>query len=160
MTTSQEQAWLDQQDTHVAQTIRQHGLYITYVFGDEHSVPPAFAYTVGLFGIGHPELVVLSVGTETAAGLLNELGARIRAGTDLVAGELLTFEQWGHRVAVDVLPNPGEILFAANRHYQRPDEASVPAYQLTYDDLSGWFPGEEGYANAPNLQPRPGTWRA
>jgi len=78
----------------------------------------------------------------------------------LIPGEVLTFEQWGHRIAVEQLPNPAQILFSANRHYRRPDEASVPAYQLTYDDLEGHFPWDEGYANPPHLQPRPGTWRA
>ena len=59
----------------------------------------------------------------------------------------------------EVLPNPGEILFTANRFYQRPEEASVPALQLSYDDKAGRFPWEEGYA-APEMQPRPGTWSA
>jgi hypothetical protein len=160
MITPQERAWLDQQDTHVAQTIRKFGLHLTYVSGGQAGVPPAFAYTTGLFGCGHPELVVLSLNPQTAARLLNDLGGLIREGTDLVPGEVRAFEQWGHRVTVEELPNPGEILFSANRHYQRPDEFSVPAYQLTYDDLGGRFPTEEGYSNPPNLQPRPGTWRA
>jgi hypothetical protein len=85
--------------------------------------PPAFAYTVGLFGLGHPELVVLSVDTGTAGGLLNHLGERIRAGDNLVPGSLLTFDEWPDRVTVEELPNPGETLLSANRHYQRPPEA-------------------------------------
>jgi hypothetical protein len=92
---------------------------------------PSFAYTVGLFGLGHPELVVLTTGSQTTAGLLNHLGERIRAGENLVPGSLLSFDDWPHRVVVEELPNPGEILFSANRHYQRPPEAPVPAYQLT-----------------------------
>ena len=63
-------------------------------------------------------------------------------------------------LTVEELPSPGEVLLAANRHYQRPPEASVEAYQLTYDDLAGCFPWDPGYANAPDIQPRPGTWRA
>jgi Domain of unknown function (DUF4262) len=73
---------------------------------------------------------------------------------------LLTFDTWPHRIVVESLPNPGEILFTANRHYQQPPEASVEAYQLTYDDRSRRFPWDAGYANDPVLQPRPGTWRA
>jgi hypothetical protein len=160
MINSQVQAWLDQEDQHVAQTIRQHGVFIQFVGGDGTDLPPMFAYTVGLFGLGHPELVVCSAQTATAAGLLNELADRIRAGDNLIPGALLTFEHWTHRVTVEDLPNPGEVLFAANRHYQRPAEASVPAYQLTYDDRQRRFPWDAGYANAPHLQPRPGTWRA
>jgi hypothetical protein len=161
MTNSQLQAWLDQEDQHVAQTIRKHGQFIQLVGGDVSSQSlPSFAYTVGLFGLGHPELVVLSVGSDTACGLLNDLGARIRAGDNLIAGSLLSFEHWSHRVTVEELPNPGEILFSANRHYQRPAEASVPAYQLTYDDMLGRFPWDPGYSNGPHVQARPGTWRA
>jgi hypothetical protein len=75
-------------------------------------------------------------------------------------GEVLAFESWSHRVAVERLPNPGKVLFLANRHYRRPDARSVPAYQLTYDDLGGRFPWDDGYVNVPQVQPRPGTWRA
>jgi hypothetical protein len=159
MTNSQLQAWLDQEDQHVAQTIRKHGQFIQLVGGDS-SQPAGFAYTVGLFGLGHPELVILSACAQTAGAVLNDLGARIRAGDNLMPGALLTFDDWAHRVTVEELPNPGEILFSANRHYQRPPEASVPAYQLTYDDKHGRFPWDPGYSNAPEIQPRPGTWRA
>jgi hypothetical protein len=154
------QAWLDQEDTMVAQTIRKHGLFIQLVSGDTNDRSPSFAYTVGLFGLGHPELVVLSVDPGTANGLLNHLGDRVRAGDNLVPGQVLSFEDWPHRVVAEALPNPGEVLLAANRHYQRPPEAPVSAYQLTYDDLGGCFPWDPGYANPPDLQPRPGTWRA
>jgi hypothetical protein len=160
MTDPQIQAWLDQEDAMVAQTIRKHGQFIQFVGGDEDDVPPFFAYTVGLFGLGHPELVILSLGPQTSRAVLNQLGQRICAGENLVPGQLLTFDQWPHRIVVEDLANPGEILFSANRHYQRPDEASVPAFQLTYDDLGGRFPWDPSYANPPRLQPRPGTWRA
>src|SRR5438477_6580242 len=160
MAEAQIQAWLDQEDARVAQVIRKHGQFIQLVVGGPGSVPPEFAYTVGLFGLGHPELVILTVGADTAMGVLNTLGARIRCGANLVPGEMLTFDEWPHRIVVQELPNPGEILFAANRHYQRPAEASVPAYQLTYDDKWGRFPWDDGYANSPEVQPRPGTWTA
>jgi hypothetical protein len=154
------QAWLDQEDEHVAQTIRKYGLFIQLVSNGNGERPQKFAYTVGLFGLGHPELVVLSTDQGTASGLLNHLGDRIRAGENLMPGSLLSFEKWPHRITVEEIPNPGEILLSANRHYQRPAEASVPAYQLTYDDLHGTFPWDPGYANPPNLQPRPGSWQA
>jgi len=154
------QAWLDQEDEMVAQTIRKYGLFIQFVSGSRSDVPKNFAYTVGLFGLAHPELVVLSTSQGTAHGLLNHLGDRVRAGENFISGQLLTFDDWPHRITVEELPNPGEILLAANRHYQRPAEVSVPAYQLTYDDLGGRFPWDPGYANATNLQPRPGTWRS
>ena len=168
------QAWLDQEDRHTAQMIREHGVYIQYVGGDRrvaceelgHTAsadeqPRApFAYTVGLFGIGHPELLVVGIDPGTAASLLYHVANRIRGGADIVPGETLTFDGWGHRVTVEAVPNPGEIAFAANRFYQRPDEYSVSLLQLTYDDLQGRFPWENGYANPAWVQPRPGELRA
>jgi hypothetical protein len=36
----------------------------------------------------------------------------------------------------------------------------VPAYQLTWATPDQCFPWEEGGPDEPDLQPRPGTWRA
>jgi hypothetical protein len=169
MTTAQITAWMDQDDAHVSAVIRKHGWFIQYVGGGLCSAPgcdcgdeddgPPFAYTVGLFGLGHPELLIFGATAGTAAGVLNELSTRIKVGADLFPGQLLTFEQWPHRIVPEVVPNPGDVVLAANRHYQRPSETSVPVLQLSYDDTSGRFPWESDYA-APQMQPRPGTFRA
>ena len=153
-------AWLDQEDERTAQAIRRHGVSIVYVGGDDAGELASFAYTIGLFGVGHPELLVFSVPPPVASGLLNEVAGRVRGGQDLVPGQMLEFDDWSHRVVVEAVPNPAEIVFAANRFAQRPDEASVPVLQLTYDDLNGRFPWDEGYLNAAWLQPRPGEFRA
>ncbi|HEX6196661.1 MAG TPA: DUF4262 domain-containing protein [Jiangellaceae bacterium] len=167
MADTQTQAWLDQEDTKVAQLIRRYGWFIQYV-GDvpcdhpechEPGGGPPFAYTVGLFGLGHPELLIFGAPRGTAAGVLNNLGERIRSGENLIVGQLITFTEWPHRIVTEDVPNPGEIVFAANRHYCRPPEYSVPVIQLSYDDKAGRFPWEDGYA-APEMQPRPGTFKA
>jgi hypothetical protein len=72
---------------------------------------------------------------------------------------LITSEDWQRRIIAEQVPNPGEIVFAANRHYWRPPEHSVPVLQLSYDDEAGRFPWERGHAE-PTTQPRPGTFRA
>jgi hypothetical protein len=154
------EAWLDQEDQHTAHTIRWHRTYIQYVGGDPDRRQAPFAYTVGLFGLGHPELLVVGVDMRTAGNLLNDLRDRIVEGRDLVPGELLTFADWTHRVTVEHVPNPGEIAFAANRFYERPAEYSVPLLQLTYDDREGRFPWEDGYSNPEWVQPRPGRFSA
>lgn len=170
MTTPQLLAWLDQDDARVTSIVRRYGWYIQYVGGacscpDCDGAPlsdefqPPFAYTVGLFGLGHPELLVFGLEQESACGVLNELGRRVRDGAELMPGEVLTFESWPHRIVPEQVPNPGEIAFAANRFYQRPAQASVPLLQLSYDDLAGRFPWEPRYA-APHLQPRPGAFQA
>ena len=158
-------AWLDQEDAHTAAMIRSHGRYINYVdceaagCGCTDVEGPPFAYTVGLFGLHHPELLIFGVPPGTAASVLNDLGERIRSGENLLPGSLVTLEDWPRRIIPEPVPNPGEIVFAANRYYARPDEFSVPVLQLSYDDKAGRFPWESGYS-APESQPRPGTFRA
>lgn len=151
MTDPQTQAWLDQEDANVSAIIRRHGWFIQYVGSEGCSHPdcgcepgegPPFAYTIGLFGLGHPELLIIGVPIGTAHGVLNDLGERIRGGADLVAGELITFDGWPHRIIPEPVPNPGDIVFGANRHYQRPPVFSVPALQLSYDDKAGRFRGK------------------
>jgi hypothetical protein len=165
------QAWLDQEDAHISACIRRFGWAIQYVGGPHCSFPgcegtrpedatgPPFAYTVGLFGMGHPELLVIGLPMDTTGPVLNDLGERIRAGADLVPAELIAFPDWPHRIVPEIVPNPGDIVYSANRHYQRPPEHSVPVLQLSYDDVHGRFPWDPGYV-APEMQPRPGTFHA
>lgn len=165
---ARQQAWLDQEDARIAEVIRHYGWAIEYIGGGVCSVPgcacpedegPPFAYTVGLFGMAHPELLIFSVPPQTAAAVLNDLGERIRSGESLMPGRLVTLDDWAHRIIPEEVPNPGEIVFSANRYYQRPPVASVPVLQLTHDDMNGRFPWEEGCTD-PEIQPRPGTFRA
>jgi hypothetical protein len=153
-------AWLDQDRSRIAHAIREYGVSLIYVGGDSAARKTSFAYTIGLHGIGHPELLVLGSHSGTAGSLLNEVAARVRAGQDLVPGEILEFAQWPHRVLVEEVPNPGDILFAANEFYDRPAAASVPAFQLTYDDTAGRFPTDAGYDIPRWVQPRPGEFSA
>ena len=153
-------AWLDQQEQLVAENIRKTGVHITYVIADPPNRRSSIACTAGLFGIGHPELMALGLDLDTASALLHEVAARVRRGSKLIAGEVLTFEAWSHRVVIEESPNPGEIVFTANLHYQRPAAASVRVLQLTYDDKAGRFPWDDRYEVAPWIQPRPGSFDA
>ena len=161
-------AWSDQENAHATAMIRRYGLYVPYIGGDECSRPgcecppsdgPPFAYTVGLFGLAHPELLVFGLPPETAALVLDVLASRIEDGDNLLPGQMIELDEWHHRIVPEPVPNPGEIVFEANRYYQRPDEYSVPVLQLSYDDPHGRFPWEEGY-DARLPQPRPGTFKA
>jgi hypothetical protein len=153
-------AWLDQEDARVAGLIRTHGWAIEYVMGDQARQQTSIAYTVGLFGMGHPELVFLGGNPNDACSVLNDVGARVKAGEQFLPGMLITFDSWPHRLTVEEVPNPAAILFSANRHYGRPDEASVSALQLTHDDIEGRFPWDAGYSIPSWIQPRPGTYTA
>jgi hypothetical protein len=152
-------AWLDQEDTRLAQLIRAHRFAVQFVGSGEEDDEPAFAYTIGLFGLGHPELVVVGLDHRASHDLLGRAAELVAAGRDLVAGEVLPLAG-GEPVVVEELPNPGEVVLGANRFYQRPAEVSVPVYQLTWAHPGGAFPWDGGYACEPGCQPRPGTWRA
>lgn len=162
-------AWLDQYDAHVTAMIRRHGWFINYIGGGSCSAPgcscrddadePPFAYTTGLFGLGHPELLIFGVGPDDASYVLNNLGRRIREGNSFLPGQTIEVDGFDHRIITEIVPNPGDIVFGANDFYHRPDELSVPVLQLTYDDEEGRFPWEEAYAH-PGLQPRPGSFAA
>jgi hypothetical protein len=153
-------AWLDQEDTHLAQTIRAHRWAVQYVGEGEEPGEPAFGYTIGLYGLGHPELVVVGLSSRSAHDILDRVAGMVGDGRDLLIGELLTWPEWEGRVVVEHLPNPGDVVLAANRFYQRPAEYSVPAYQLTWAHGDGLFPWDEDYRCGPECQPRPGTWQA
>lgn len=163
------QAWLDQQDAHVAAMVREHGWFIQYVGGATCGAPGcecgndgdsiAFAYTVGLFGLGHPELLMLGITPDIAGGVLNDLGRRVKKGATLLPGRLITFPKWPHRIVPEEVPNPEEIVYTANRFYRMASGSSVPALQLSYDDSAGRFPWEPDHL-APTMQPRPGEFRA
>jgi hypothetical protein len=165
---AQTQAWIDQERARLTDTVRKHGWAIEYIGGDTCSRPgcecpkseePPFAYTIGMFGMAHPELLIVGVDPTTASGVLNDLGKRVRNGATLLPGGLITFDSWPHRIIPEDVPNAGEILLGANSYYQRPPEYSVPALQLSYDDVDGRFPWEPGCAE-PQMQPRPGTFTA
>ena len=153
-------AWLDQEDAHLVRVIRRHRWAVQYVGSEDDDEPP-FGYTIGLFGLGHPELVVVGLGVDTAHAVLQRVAEDVAAGRDLVPGELVRWD--GGRpgqLFVEPSPNPGEVLLGANRFYRRPPEHSVPAFQLTWTHEDGAFPWEPGWSCGPGCQPRPGTWRA
>ena len=123
---------------------------------------PPFAYTIGLHGIGHPELLVFGLGFEPSKLVLNRLAHEVRDhGVELVPGEVVPRGRAFDRpLLVESLPNPGEILIQANNYYRRPDEGSVEAVQLTWCDGSGRWPGDPACTAPAAHQPRPGTFRA
>jgi hypothetical protein len=153
-------AWLDQEDAHTAQIIRAHGWAVQHVGPGDEPGQPAFGYTIGLFGLGHPELVVVGLGCENTHATLQRVAGMVRAGRDLVPGELLTFDDWAGRLVPEECPNPGDVVLGANRFYLRPTEHSVPALQLAWTHRDGTFPWDPDYPCGPECQPRPGTWSA
>ncbi|MFD2757023.1 DUF4262 domain-containing protein [Gulosibacter faecalis] len=122
---AQLEAWLDQEARRIAETIRTHRWAVEYIMGERET--PPFAYTVGLFGLGHPELIVFGLDHSSSGQLLNSFGERILEGGDLLPGEVITPEGADTQVRVEVFPDPGAALYGANDFYHRPREYSVPA---------------------------------
>ncbi len=91
-----------------------------------------FAYTTGLFGIGHPELLVFGLEPGPALAVLQAMSWRVRRSRDLMPGESVSVREPRLRLLVEWLPDPGSMLLEANWFYARPREHSVPGLQLTW----------------------------
>lgn len=121
------------------------------------SVP--FCYTTGLFGVGHPELIVLGLSQLPAGVLLGQLAQHVLAGRDdLMPGEVIEMD--GLKVLVEELPDPWMTTFQTFHYYDRPPGTSLPTYQLTWADPWGRFPWDDGHVPEPWPQRRPGRYRA
>lgn len=117
-----------------------------------------FAYTVGLFGIAHPELVVVGLDTSESSRALTGAARLVLSGGRIMPGLEMTVPGWNRRCVAEAVPNPGDIVLLANDFYQRPPEFSVPVLQLSYPDRRGRFPSDPSYSGSRTRQPRPGTW--
>ena len=109
-------AWLDQEDARIAECIRRYGVYLTYVGGaapalpavPEETVtkaPPSATRSASSDWTPEPRHRRHPTRTRPAAAL-NDLAARIREGANLVPGELITFDDWPHRIVAEELSNP------------------------------------------------------
>jgi hypothetical protein len=131
-------AQVDQQDAWQRDTIRRHGWAIRAVPGDGED--PPFAYTVGLTGFGHPELILFATSPAAAATVLNGLGELVRAGRRLAAGEHVRLPGGGAVLAG--FPEAEHWLFAADDLYRLPGGPPVPALLVIPDDDPE--PGRDG----------------
>lgn len=123
---------VDQYAAWQRETIRSYGWVVEAVLGDDES--PPFAYTVGLSGFGHPELILFATSQATAGSVLNQLGEHVRAGEDLWPGASVRVSNG--TVALIEFPGSEEWLLAANSLYRRPGDPPVPALLVVpADDL-------------------------
>lgn len=137
----------------------EHGVAIQAVGAGEDE--PAFAYTVGLARVEHPELIIFGLSMTVAHGLLNDVGLRIARGyLTLSAGD--TVHQWVRDYPVRLISvrDSWEHLTVANRLYGTPDRC-LPALQAIFPDAAHRWPWEFGsrVAGTPLLGPVPEDWR-
>jgi hypothetical protein len=161
-------AWLDQQDAWMRTTVRKYGWVVEYVGGGTCSHPGCeggspelpFGYTVGLHGMGHPELLIFGCDQQVTLHVLNSLGSQILLGTDLCDGERCEVEGWPRTLQLLAVPNPEQILLAAYRFYRCDRPGAIEALQLCWSDAAGRFPWESGCAVDARRQPPPGEFAA
>jgi hypothetical protein len=129
------------------QCIGDNGTQVTYVGGD-HGCPP-FAYTAGLTGARHPELILVgALPPRVAQHLLNDLAARVlRGGQVLGHGHVpADFAGGGYRAAIcGPVTRAGRDRFpvsAAEAVYGR---YQVTAMQVVMQDTGYRWPWDPGY---------------
>ncbi|MEP7192305.1 MAG: DUF4262 domain-containing protein [Actinomycetota bacterium] len=119
---------------------------------------PAFAYTVGLAKLDHPELIIFGLSLQTAQGVLNSMGLPVVAKT----------RRWGPGRSDDVFSrgvpallvevrDSADYLLAANSMFAIPGQGPLPALQVLYPDAAGLWPWQKGstFADQPVLGPVP-----
>lgn len=140
--------------TRIREAIRAGSWRITTVEA-EPGRAPSVAYTIGLWSLGRPELVIFGLDRARAGEVLNAVGEHLRSA-DVADGDALDLDGWP--LAVFDLPNPAQVLLEANWFYRRGPKQSVPALQLVYPDAHGVWPWEPGCHLPPGSQPFPGSW--
>lgn len=126
---------VDQYDAWQRETIRSHGWALQAVLGERDS--PPFVHTIGLYGFGHPELILFATSQATAATVLNDLGELVRAGRILEVAERVALPSGG--VHLLAFPEAGHWLRAAHDLYGGP----VPALLVVPADDLTETPGED-----------------
>lgn len=124
-------------------------------YAGDGMVDPAFCYTVGLAGMGHPEIVMTGRSPGESAAVLNVLARRIQfGGQHFEAGQYCT--AGGFEVSFVDVAYPEEWLLMCRRLY--PDGA-LRAVQAVWRDHYGNLPWEGEYPSTivqPILGPPPG----
>lgn len=154
---AQVRRWLERQAAWLSDKVARVGWAIQAV--EVSADAPPFAYTIGLWNLGHPEIVVFGLDFGCSVHLLDALargvangGSRLRDG-DEVAADGLPVRLFGVR-------NPGDIVFRANQFFAMAPDESVPVLQAIYPDDSGVWPWEPGCRLPRGGQPMPGTFVA
>ena len=122
--------------------------YSVYVVDNDW---PAYAYTVGLTALNHPELVLFGLERWRLLGLLCQFAEGIRDGhvNPLSNGARTRVGDWNF--TAKALPNPRRLLPRAHAIYGR----RFRALQLIYPDVHGVWPWEDDCHLFPGQQSLP-----
>lgn len=127
----------------VASAMAEHGYTLQAVFGSRPG--DAFTYTVGLTGVGLPELWLGTLAPEQAGAILRELVDRIReahpTGGSLEPGPIDAGFTVGFRLRGPVDPVEAQVGLARQMH----PLSEVSVMQVLWPDDAGRFPDEAAY---------------
>lgn len=129
--------------TRITDTIESHGWAVQGVMPTEDDTDPVpFAYTVGLTGFGHPEIIVCGLDPrDVGIVLLNDLGERVRAGRTFSHGEVPRNLLMGGYDPVLITVTDLSRLTIARRVYGE----SITALQLILPDERNRLPWHKEY---------------
>lgn len=119
-----------------------HGMSVIAI-PRENDEPP-FAYTVGLWSHGHPELLIVGLAMRQAHEILTSAKAAIDNGLIIEDGTESHEVVRDYPVRFKEVPYPRRPLNVARRFHH---SDNFPAYQLIWTDPEGRYPDEEGYSD-------------
>lgn len=157
-------AWTvhDETEDFILRCVEDPGWAVMQIPEDDEG--PGFAYTVGLHArFGHPELICFGLRPEVMHAMLNDCGARVRAGEHFTAGVSAEGVLEGFAVRfheVRAKESFREHMGYANWFYGRKaggvsrllGRNRFPLLQLLWPDPEGRFPGEPGASSAMDWQ--------
>ena len=137
-------AEVEEIDRRVRADIQGFGWHVALFPGDPKC--PGWAHTIGLHAsFGHPEILCFGSNLEFLHGLLNAVGARVRAGEQLPAGCEYSGLLSDYPVAVREVAACWFAPFLGNAawHYRSHE---FPALQCFWPDRAGRFPWHPDFA--------------
>lgn len=104
-----------------------------------------YSYTIGLVERGWPELVIMALGQQHSAMIINAVVRKLDSDNRIPASGMTITEALNVPIRALPVPTPWaktSLLFANDRA-EMPE--GVPAIQLLFPDPAGCFPGDENY---------------
>lgn len=143
---------------YVRWVVDKYGWTVQWVASSFHAGTSAFAYTVGLHGLGHPELLIAALTPDASKAVLNQLGRLVRDGRKLQPGD----EFGGVIAAGYTLTICGPLTADGLARYPLGVAAALygeqpPALQVVWPDAEHRYPWDAAYRELtqPLLAPPP-----
>ena len=123
----------------IASAIDRHGMHVIHIgegcdCGECTAAPlppdQRFGYTIGLTGVGHPELMVRGLSARETAGLLSRWGDTVLSGEVFDAGHLLCEGSGGPTWELVPVRRPSRTLVLAARYYRTAGTGGLSALEL------------------------------